>query len=116
MIVEYLRYAIPPEQVAAFVQDYDKAGQVLRQSPFALGFEISQCVDDPSQFILRIEWTSKQDHLEGFRGSAIFRELLGHIRPYIPMIQEMRHYQPLPGNQEAYARPAYPLAPSPPLA
>ena len=52
-------------------------------------------VDDNTQFILRIEWTSAEDHMEGFRNSPEFHEFFGCIRQYVKMITEMRHYNPL---------------------
>ncbi len=93
MIIEYIRYTVPAEQTAVFIRDYAAAKEPLMRSPYALNFEICQCVEDVSQFTVRIEWTSADDHLGKFRGSAEFREFLGHIRAYIPMIDEMRHYE-----------------------
>jgi quinol monooxygenase YgiN len=58
-------------------------------------FELCQCVDDKTQFILRITWTSVDDHLTGFRKSPEFQEFFGHIRQYVSMIDEMRHYNSL---------------------
>jgi len=95
MIVEYLRYTIDAGRQAAFIDAYLKARPVLLGSPYALAFEISQCVDDPAQFILRIEWTSADDHLKLFRASPAFQAFFAHIRPYLKDIAEMRHYQPL---------------------
>jgi heme-degrading monooxygenase HmoA len=69
MIVEYLRYTIPEDRQDAFVKDYDAARVPLMRSPYAQSFELSQSVDDKTQFILRIEWTSAEDHMKGFRES-----------------------------------------------
>lgn len=93
MIVEYLRYSVPVDQQETFVRDYAAGCEPLLRSPYALAFELCQCVDDASQFILRIEWTSAEDHLEKFRGSAEFRAFFQHIQPYLGRIQEMRHYK-----------------------
>ncbi len=93
MIVEYLRYEIDEDRQAQFIADYRVASEPLLASPYATSFDICQCVEDPSQFILRISWTSAEDHLKGFRGSAAFREFFGHIKPYLGDIKEMRHYQ-----------------------
>ena len=49
-------------------------------------------MEDPDAFVLRIEWTSAEDHLQGFRRSAEFGSFLPEIRPYIDEIEEMRHY------------------------
>jgi quinol monooxygenase YgiN len=92
MIVEYLRYEIDEARQEQFAVDYRAASKPLLSSPFALSFDLCQCVEDPSQFILRIEWTSAEDHLKGFRGSPEFKEFFGHVRPYFNDIVEMRHY------------------------
>ena len=95
MIVEYLRYEIDDARQEAFVADYKAASEPLLSSPYAHTFEICQCVEDPRQFILRIEWTSAEDHLKGFRGSSEFKAFFGHVRRYISDISEMRHYTKL---------------------
>jgi quinol monooxygenase YgiN len=95
MIVEYLRYTIPQDRQAAFVQDYKAASIPLLRSSYAHAFELAQCTDDKTQFILRIEWSSADDHMKGFRNSPEFQEFFGHIKPYLSDINEMRHYVPL---------------------
>lgn len=92
MIVEYLRYEIDSVRQDKFVADYKAASVPLLSSPYAVSFDICQCAEDPRQFILRIEWTSAKDHLEGFRGSAEFKGFFGHVRSYVSDIAEMRHY------------------------
>lgn len=92
MIVEYLRYEIDEARQAAFVADYKEASKPLRLSPHAISFDICQCVEDPRQFIIRIEWTSAEDHLQGFRGSSEFKDFFKHVRGYVSDIVEMRHY------------------------
>jgi len=93
MIVEYLRYTIPAERQADFIRDYAAAKEPLLRSPYAQSFEICQCVEDPTQFILRIEWSSSEDHLKRFRASDEFKEFFDYIRPYLQNIDEMRHYE-----------------------
>ncbi|NJM82584.1 MAG: antibiotic biosynthesis monooxygenase [Tabrizicola sp.] len=95
MIVEYLRYSIPQDRQAAFVRDYDAALAELMKSPYALGFDLCQCVEDKAEFIPRIEWSSAEDYLQGFRKGPEFRAFFAHIQPYLPMIGEMRHYDRL---------------------
>jgi hypothetical protein len=93
-IPKYIRCKIPAEQQADFIRDHITAKEPLMRSPYALDFDISQCAEDGAQFIVRIEWTSADDHLKKFRTSAEFRELFRCISPYVAMIEEMRHYEP----------------------
>ena len=101
MIVEYIRYSIPLELAIEFEAAYAAAKQWLLASPHCLGYELSQCVEDPTQFVVRIEWSSTEDHLQGFRKSACFPPFLAAIRPYIGCIAEMRHYSPRPSSNSS---------------
>ncbi len=95
MIVEYLRYTIAESQQADFIKSYHKAAGFLLESTYCLSYECCQCEEDRSQFIVRIEWTSPEDHLQKFRKSAEFRKFFSHIKAYIDDIDEMRHYRQL---------------------
>ena len=96
MIVEYLRYSIDDARQAKFIADYKLASQSLQSSPYCESYEFCQCIEDPTQFIIRIQWTSADDHLKRFRGSDEFKVFFPHIKPYLNDIDEMRHYQPNP--------------------
>ncbi|PRX56857.1 putative quinol monooxygenase [Flagellimonas meridianipacifica] len=93
MTVEYIRYNIAPEKKNAFLTAYEKASEQLNASEFCLGYELTQCEEEPTSFILRIEWTSTEDHLNGFRKSSDFAVFLKHVRPFFNDIMEMNHYQ-----------------------
>jgi len=93
MIVEYIRYKISPTQAARFEQDYAEAAHSLDVSAHCLGYELACCVDEPGSYILRIEWDSEEGHMQGFRGSVEFRTFFAAIKPYVGMIEEMRHYK-----------------------
>lgn len=92
MTVEYIRYEIPSAKHADFIAAYAAAKAPLMSSDYAKAYDICQCDEDPSQFILRIEWTSAKDHMDQFRGSPEFRAFFTHIKPYVGNIVEMRHY------------------------
>jgi quinol monooxygenase YgiN len=92
MVNEYTRYRIPEDKRAAFLSDYAKAADYLRASSACLGYELSQCEEEQDYFTLRIIWQSTAAHLGTFRGSDEFRRFLPLIKPYIPFIEEMRHY------------------------
>ena len=93
MIVEYVRYVIPSERSEAFERAYFAAQTPLAQSEHCLGYELTRCVDDPSRYVLRIEWDSAEGHLAGFRTSPQFVTFLAAIRPFVNDIEEMRHYE-----------------------
>jgi quinol monooxygenase YgiN len=93
MIVEYVRYRVPPERAQALEDAYQAAAESLRASPHCLAFELSRSLEEPGRYVLRIEWDSVEGHLEGFRKSPEFTAFLRHVRPFIPDLEEMKHYE-----------------------
>lgn len=92
MIVEYIRYRLSDHTPEALVNAYQTASVQLDAAPECLGYELSQCVESVEVFVLRIEWTSAEDHMNGFRRGENFPPFLAAIRPFIGEIEEMRHY------------------------
>jgi hemoglobin len=92
--VEYIRYRVPEDQHDTFEAAYTRAAACLRAAPQCVDYELARCEEEPSCHILRITWTSVHDHLEGFRKSENFTLFFAEIRPYVPYIEEMRHYRP----------------------
>lgn len=96
MIVEYIRYALKDHSPEQLMEGYRQAATHLRAAPECLGFDLTQCVEEPSLFVLRIHWTSAEAHLGGFRKGPHFGPFLQWIRPFVGEIAEMRHYAPSP--------------------
>ena len=93
MVTEYVRYLVPDDQVGAFLSAYAEAQRPLASSAHCLSYDLQRCVEEPGRFVLRIEWDSLDGHTRGFRGSEEFRAFLGHVRPFVGMIEEMQHYE-----------------------
>src|SRR5262249_23565490 len=94
MIVEYIRYKIADAaRQTELIYAYEAAQESLGASPYCLGYELSQCSEEPSHFILRIEWDSHEGHLKGFRKSPEFGPFLIAAQPFVGDIEEMRHYE-----------------------
>ncbi|MFF3344351.1 group II truncated hemoglobin [Streptomyces sp. NPDC002779] len=92
--VEYVRYRIPEQQSAEFMAAYTRAAASLAAAPQCVDYELARCDEDFEHYILRITWTSTEDHIEGFRTSELFPPFLAEIRSFISNIEEMRHYMP----------------------
>ncbi|WP_037346801.1 group II truncated hemoglobin [Sciscionella sediminilitoris] len=94
MVTEYIRYRIASGSGAAFEAAYRRASVPLSGAPECVDYELSRCAEEACCYILRITWTSKEDHLDSFRRSAAFRSFFAEIRDYVDAIEEMRHYVP----------------------
>lgn len=93
MVTEYIRYVISPERAEEFHEAYRKASTALDAASECLGYELTRGVEEPANWILRIRWTSLEDHERGFRIGPHFASFLAHVRPFIGDIQEMKHYE-----------------------
>lgn len=93
MTVEYIRYKVTEDQRQAFIDAYSDASRELIASEFCTAYELTECEEEAGQFILRIEWTSTEAHMNGFRKSNLFPIFFSKIKPYFKNIQEMRHYK-----------------------
>lgn len=93
MVVEYIRYTVPPDQSEQFELSYRQAGQVLDADPHCLRWEMARGVEEPQRFVVRIEWDSVEGHERGFRASPRFGEFFEAVRPFFAAIEEMTHYR-----------------------
>lgn len=93
MIIEYIRYKVEAGQSDEFISAYVKATEQLNASSYCIAYELSECEEEPGQFMLRIEWTSTEEHLNGFRKSELFPAFFSNIKRFFTNIQEMRHYK-----------------------
>jgi quinol monooxygenase YgiN len=89
---EIIRYKISAAQQADFEAAYTKAGEFLKASPYCLSYDIVHGVEEPEHYIIRIHWTSVDDHLQKFRNSAEFKSFFALVRPFYTSILEMKHY------------------------
>jgi quinol monooxygenase YgiN len=93
VIVEYIRYRIAADRRPAFERAYEDARKILERSEHCLSYEMTRCTEEPTSYVVRIEWDSIEGHLQGFRRHADFRTFLAGVGPFVQDIQEMRHYE-----------------------
>lgn len=91
-VVEIIRYKIPADQQKSFETAYAEGGKSLKASPYCLHYEVIHGIEEPEKYIVRILWTSKEDHEKLFRQSAEFRSFFKEVRPFFNNIEEMKHY------------------------
>ncbi len=96
MVVEYIRYTVPPARAEEFEDAYRRAGRVLDTDPHCVRWEMARGAEEPEHFVVRIEWDSIEGHEQGFRSSPQFGEFFAAVKPFLDQIQEMKHYQVRP--------------------
>ena len=92
MVTEYIRYTVPDDRSRAFHDAYARAAEILDADEHCLSYDVAQGVEEPANWVVRIEWDSLEGHEQGFRRAPHFREFFAAVRPFFDDIREMKHY------------------------
>ncbi|ELH0897004.1 antibiotic biosynthesis monooxygenase [Vibrio fluvialis] len=93
MILEVAILDVKPEQEAQFEQSFAKAQQIIVSMAGYVSHQLQRCLENPSRYILLVNWQTLEAHTEGFRQSAEYqqwRALLHHFYDPFPTVE---HYQ-----------------------
>ena len=74
---------------AAFEAAFAIARDIPAESDGFRSLRLLRCVEEPSRYLLLIEWTTLEAHTVGFRGSPLYqrwRELLHHFYEPFPTV------------------------------
>lgn len=69
-------YLVSAADRAEFIAAYTSAATDLNASPHRLRCEVAQGVEEPDNFIVRIEWDSIEGHEQGFARALTSRPSL----------------------------------------
>ncbi len=93
MILEVAILDVKPEQEAQFEQSFAQAQQIIASMAGYVSHQLQRCMENPSRYILLVNWQTLEAHTEGFRQSAEYqqwRALLHHFYGPFPTVE---HYQ-----------------------
>jgi heme-degrading monooxygenase HmoA len=93
VILERAIFQVTPGTEHDFEAAMQQAKDVIAQSGGFRSFRLQRGIEQPSSYLLLIEWDSVEDHMQGFRESELFlrwRELIG---PFFAAAPEVEHYQ-----------------------
>ena len=72
------------------METMDRAKAIIAASPGFLSLRVERCVEQPSSFLLLVEWETLEAHTEGFRNSDAYQEwraLLHHFYDPFPVVE-----------------------------
>ncbi len=88
MTVEYIRYNIPGRRADGFRTAYAEVAAVLQADPRCLSYELSQSREDPTRFLMRIEWDSERGRLQALRNDPAYTNFFRLVDAYAGHIVE----------------------------
>ncbi|MEN9236623.1 MAG: antibiotic biosynthesis monooxygenase family protein [Thermostichus sp. DG_1_6_bins_120] len=92
-ILEVAQLQVNPGSEAAFEAAIDQAFAYLRQTDGYQQHQLHQCIEQPQQYLLLIQWGSLDAHLVNFRQSENFVRWRALIGPYFLQPPQVLHYQ-----------------------
>lgn len=93
MILEVAEIKITPGQEDAFKAAYRTAREHVAVSPGLRSIRMTQGVENPSRFVLLIEWDSVEAHEQGFRETDRFPKWRAAIGPYFAQPPFVEHVE-----------------------
>ncbi len=93
MILECAIIHVRPGSERDFEAAMGQAKDVISQAAGFHSCRLRRGIEQPSKYLLQVEWDSLDDHIQGFRESELFvrwRELIG---PYFATAPEVEHYR-----------------------
>ncbi|HWD24317.1 MAG TPA: antibiotic biosynthesis monooxygenase, partial [Acidimicrobiales bacterium] len=81
MILEHAILDVVPGREADFQKAFASATAIISSMPGFNTLVLRRSVETPSRFLLLVEWSRLEDHMEGFRGSPQYegwKQLLHH--------------------------------------
>ena len=92
-VLEHAVLDVIPGRQAEFEAAFAEARPIIASAPGFRSLRLEQCVEEPSRYLLLVEWERLEDHTEGFRGSAGYerwRGLLHHFYDPFPVVEHYR--------------------------
>lgn len=93
MVLEVAILDVISGQEAAFEAAFEKARGIIAGMPGHRSHQLQRCLENPSRYILLVNWERLEDHTVGFRGSKQYetwRQLLHHFYDPLPTVD---HFQ-----------------------
>ncbi|ALC85531.1 hypothetical protein AM499_06645 [Bacillus sp. FJAT-22090] len=92
MVVEHAMLIIKKELVEEFIKTINEAFPILSSSEGYLSHKLLRNKENPTQFILVVNWRNLEDHLDGFVGSAKFKKWDSILSRFYDSYPNVLHY------------------------
>ena len=93
MILEVAALDVRPGLEADFERAFAQAREVIARSPGFLSLDLRRSVEQPSRYLLLVEWERLEDHTVGFRQGPLYprwKALLHHFYDPFPTVEHYR--------------------------
>ena len=93
MVIQVVRYLVPPGREMAFEEAWRRASRPLGNSTHCLGFSLTRATVERNRYLLVVYWDTPDGHRIAFQQSADFAEVRRQIEPFATGVEEDAHYR-----------------------
>ena len=93
MIIEHALLPVVAGQEEQFEVAFSRAQAIIASMPGFQGLTLSRCVERPSTYLLLVKWAQLEDHTDGFRGSAEYREWRELLHRFYDPFPAVEHFK-----------------------
>jgi len=92
MILEVAILDVIPGQESSFQRSFSEAQNILSSMSGYISHELKRCIENPSRYILLVNWVNLEDHTVGFRSSPQYQKWKTLLHHYYHPFPEVEHY------------------------
>jgi heme-degrading monooxygenase HmoA len=96
VIREHAILPVRPGREDAFLAAFRSARPLIESMPGFRGLSLSRSVENPSSFLLLVDWERLEDHTEGFRGSPEYVEWKELLHDFYSPFPDVQHFVAVP--------------------
>lgn len=93
MVLEVAVLDVKSGQENDFEMAFAKAQLIISSMNGYLSHQLQCCIENPSRYILLVNWDTLQDHIEGFRSSKEYQEWRNLLHHFYDPFPEVEHYR-----------------------
>ena len=93
MVLEHAVLDVISGTENAFEEAFGVAKSIISASPGFVSLRLERCVEQPSRYLLLVEWETLANHTEGFRGSPAYDEWKRHLHHFYEPFPIVEHFE-----------------------
>lgn len=99
MILEVAILDVKTSREAEFEKVFGQAQRIISASPGYVSHQLQRCIENPSRYILLVNWKSLDDHTVGFRLSKPYEDWKKLLHHFYDPFPEVEHYEQVYGSE-----------------
>ncbi len=93
MILEVAILDVKPNENEAFEKAFKKAQTIISSMKGYVSHQLQKSIENPSRYILLVNWERLEDHTIGFRKSAEYQEWRVLLHHFYEPFPEVEHFE-----------------------